>query len=415
MSDANRVQLAYVEETDFGVKETGSNLQILRYNSESLKQDMNTTISEELSHDRQISDIARIGVSASGAIDFELSYGSHDDLLKAALLDDSGWSAEKGIHMAKTLSIDEVSESIKDSANGFVTAGFIANQWIYIKGFTTVANNGFFKISSVAAEEIVLANGSGLVTEAAGDVVSIQMGSQITNGTTLVSYNIEKDFKDLTEVLSLLKGMSINTMSFEIPADGIIKGNFDFMGSAEEPLTSSAGDGYDSKTATVIMTGANHVTNVLENLIDTAILSLSLNLNNNLRTRLQVGTLGVVSMGSGSVEITGSITLHLLTAALFDKYLDQDVTSIVLAVRDTDGNGYIFELPSVKIIDGTRSAGGINTDVIGEFEFRAYMDATERISIRIARFPADPDRNWIGYVTATAGAAGALTVTHLVS
>jgi len=404
MSDANRVQLAYVEEGDFGVKETGSNLQILRYNSESLKQDMATTISEEIRSDRQISDVARIGLSASGAIDFELSYGSHDDFLKAALLDDSGWSTEVRITHSSTISVSSTDNSLNDSSSGF--GSFVTGQWIYVSGFSTTANNGFFKISSKTSAKLVLANGT-LVTEAAGSAITVKMGSQITNGITLVSYNIEKDFKDISNVLSLLKGMSINTMSLEIPADGIIKGNFGFMGSAEESLTASAGSGYDDETTSVIMTGANHVTDILENLEDVAILSLSLNINNNLRTRLQVGTLGVASMGFGTVEITGSISLHLLTADLFDKYLDQDVTSIVLAVRDADGNGYVIELPSVKIIDGTRNAGGINTDVIGDFEFHAYMDATEKISIRIARFPVS--EYFEGSIAAVVILAGSLT------
>lgn len=409
MSDANRVQLAYAQESTFGEKEKGSNLQILRYNSESLKQDMNTTVSEELRHDRQISDIARIGLSASGGIDFELSYGSHDDFLKAALLDDESWSNAAIIDARTTISAANSDNSLNDSANGFVTAGFAAYQWIYVSGFDSSANNGFFKISSVAAGKLVLANGT-LVDESAGKAIDIQQGAQITNGTTLVSYNIEKDFKDLTQVLSLLKGMSINTMSLEIPADGIIKGSFGFMGSAEEPLVESAGTGHDSETTTVIMTGANHVTDFLENLEDTAILSLSLNLNNNLRQRLQVGKLGVASMGSGSVEITGTVSIHLANATLFNKYLNQDVTSIAVAVRDTAGNGYVIELPSVKIIDGTRSAGGINTDVIGEFEFRAYMDATERISIRIARFPVS-FASFIGSTASKPTVTGALTVT----
>jgi hypothetical protein len=234
------------------------------------------------------------------------------------------------------------------------------------------------------------------------------MGAQITNGTSLVSYNIEKDFKDLSNTLSLLKGMCINNLSLEVPADGIIKGVFDFMGSAEESLTSSGGSGYNAVTTTDVMTGANHVTDFLENLDDLSILSFSLSLNNNLRTRLQVGNLGVASMGVGSVEITGNITLHMANSTLFDKYLNQDTTSIVFAAIDTEGNGYLIELPSVKLINGTRSAGGINTDVIGEFEFRAYMDATELISIRIVRFPVM--NNFYGYITATSSVTGSLTV-----
>ncbi|GAF94201.1 unnamed protein product, partial [marine sediment metagenome] len=42
MSDANRAQLAFVAESTFGAQETGSNLQIIRHNSESLSHDMAT-------------------------------------------------------------------------------------------------------------------------------------------------------------------------------------------------------------------------------------------------------------------------------------------------------------------------------------------------------------------------------------
>lgn len=408
MSDANRVQLAFVAEPSgsFGEKVTGSDLQILRYNSESLKQDMNTTISEELRSDRQISDIARIGVSASGDISFELSYGSHDTLLKSALLDDSGWS--DGIKVERqTISADSDDNSLNDSAGGF--SSFVANQWIYTSGFSTTANNGYFKIESVTSSKLVLATGS-LVDEDAGETVVVQMGSQITNGTTLESYNFEKDFEDLSNVFSLLKGMCINTFNLEIPADGIITGSFGFMGSAEESLEETAGSGsYDARTTTVVMTGANHVPNFIENQIELGILSFSMSLNNNLRTRLEVGTLGVASMGVGSVEITGSLSVHLEDATLYNKYLDQDSTSIAIGVQDTAGNGYVIELPAVKLTESTRNAGGLNTDVIGEFEFRAHMDATEQITIRIVRFPvAAPLSINTGQVIATAGASGSL-------
>jgi hypothetical protein len=403
MSDANRVQISYVEESDFGEKVTGSTLQKLRFNNDSLKPDFNTTISEEIRYDRQISDIARIGVSASGGIGFELSYGSHDDFLKAALLS-SGWSSEVKISRAYTISASSTDNSISDSESQF--GSFVANQWVYISGFSNSGNNGFKKIRSVTSSKIIFWNGT-IVTESAGQAVTVQMGGQITNGTTLVSYNIEKEFQDLSNVLSLFKGMCINNMSLECPADGIITGSFDFMGSAEEGLTATAGSGYTDETTTNVMTGANHVTDVLENLSDVSILSLALLVNNNLRTRLKVGTLGVASMGSGSVEITGTVTMHLADATLYNKFLDEDVTSFVFAVRDSQGNGYLIELPSVKIIDGSRAAGGINTDVVADFEIRAYMDATEEISIRIVRFPIMS--NFYGYIAGSSSVTGALT------
>jgi len=406
MSDANRVQLAYVEESTFGEQETGSNLQILRYNSESLKQDMATTISEEIRSDRQISDVARIGLSASGDISFELSYGSFDDFLKAALLA-SDWSTEIRIERL-TISVDEADNSFNDSDDGL--GNFVADQWIFTAGFNNSENNGFFKIVSVAAGKLVVEGGT-LVTEAADeDPREIIMGAYITNGTTLISYNLEKDFDDLSETLSLFKGMSINTFNLDVPADGIITGSFGFIGSVEESLTGSGGDGYDDETTTTVLTGANHVTDFLENLGDLAILSFAFSLNNNLRTRLQVGNLGVASIGSGSIEITGSLSIHLEDATLYNKYLNQTKTSIVLGVVDIDGNGYIIDLPSVKITSGVRSAGGLNTDVIGDFEFRAYMDSDEEVSIRIARFTPSELALFVGSLRATSTIFGALTV-----
>jgi len=362
MSDANRVQLAFIDEgAAFGIKKTGSNLQILRYNSESLKQDMNTVTSGEIRHDRQISDVARIGISASGDISFELSYGSHDELFKAAL-QSADWSSERRIER-NTISVNNLDNSFNDSGGGFLSPQtLVANQWIFTSGFSNAANNGFFKIISVTASKLIVSGGN-LVWEAVDDDPrEIIMGAYITTGITPYSFNIEKDFKDASSaMLSLLKGMCINGFTLEIPADGIITGSFSFMGSAEESLIASAGSGHNDETTSIIMTGANHVNKLLENSDETAILSLSLNLNNNLRNRLQVGTLGVASIGSGTVEITGSLTLHLENAALYDKFLNQTTTSIALVVQDTEGNGYVIELPRVKIINGTRVAGGINT------------------------------------------------------
>jgi len=404
MSDANRVQLAYVEESAFGAQETGSALQILRYNNESLSHDMATVVSEELRSDRQISDIVRVGLSASGDITFELSYGSHDTLLKSALLS-SGWSTERKVTNSVSISASSVDNSFNDAGSGF--GNFSAHQWIYVTGFANAANNGFFKLASATAAKLTVSTGT-LVTEAASENITVQMGSQITNGTTLDSYNFEKDFKDLSNVLALFKGMCINSLTLNIPADGIITGGFGFIGSAEEALTATGGSEYTAVTTTKVMTGANHVPEILENLSDIAILDLSLSLNNNLRTRMQVGTLGVASIGVGSIDLTGSLTLNLANATLYNKFLNQTVTSIALAVRDTVGNGYVIELPAVKITSGKRSAGGINTDVIGEFEFKAYMDSTESITIRIARFPIAAYLE--SYCNATATVVGALTV-----
>jgi hypothetical protein len=114
-------------------------------------------------------------------------------------------------------------------------------------------------------------------------------------------------------------------------------------------------------------------------------------------------------MGTGTVEITGTFSVYFETAALYNKFLAHQDTSIALAVQDSQGSGYVIELPAVVITTGTRSAGGINTDVIGEFGYSAKLSATEGTTIRIARFPIMS--NFQGIVQATATVTGALSGT----
>jgi len=367
--------------------DVNANFQIMRHTGESLKQDTTVITSEEIRSDRQIADIIRTGVGASGGVDFELSYGTFDDFLQAVLFS-AGWSTEKKIEGITTISALASDNSINDSAEGFVTAGFVVNQWIRISGFTKTANNGWFKIVSVTIGKIVLSHGILIDEDPVAETgVSVQMGAQIVNGVTLASWNLEREYKDLTNIFSLFTGMCISEMGLAVPADGRITGSFTFLGAKEVSGTASVGTGNTAATTTNIMTGANHVDDVFEDKLEAGILSFAMSINNNLRTRLQVGTLGAASVGSGSILITGSLELYLPNATLFDKYLNQTPSSFAIGVTDGSGNGYIIEIPTMRITNGSRPAGGLNTDVVGTFEWQAYMDPTEEISVRITRFP----------------------------
>lgn len=562
---------AFIVGDDFAFTVEKADLQIMRHTGESLKQDTTVVTSEEIRSDRQIADIIRTGVGASGGIDFELSYGTFDDFLQAILFSD-GWSTEVtlpsapsaltdpapantgggalieiiadnaavvetwtvtctdvgtpaifsvvgsvsgakanataeaaydngivafvieasgaafivgddfafGVTRGKTItglvddnSFNEIltpvqiisvgagepaditsiaapgavpptvvpSETwtmictVKDTTfsvvgsvtgevagketatcgtpydNGYIKftigdtvddwevgdefvitnnfSGLTANQWIRVSGFPTIsaANNGWFKITSVTSLKVIVTHGT-LVTTSVGTDIVMQMGAQILNGVTLASWNIEREYKDLDPVVfALFTGMCLGEMSLDVPADGRITGSFTLLGSKEVTKTASEGTGHIVATTTNIVTGANHVDDIFENKQEAKILSFSMSINNNLRTRLQVGTLGAVSVGSGSILVTGSLELYLPDATLFDKYLNQTPSSFAIGVTDGNGNGYIIEIPTMRITDGTRPAGGLNTDVVGTFEWQAYMNPDEQISIRITRFP----------------------------
>lgn len=87
-----------------------------------------------------------------------------------------------------------VAPTITDSANGFVTAGFVAGDTLYVSG--SVSNNRNFTIGSVTAGTITLVMSDVLVTEAAGATVTMHNGEPtwassrfFTTSTRKIVYN----------------------------------------------------------------------------------------------------------------------------------------------------------------------------------------------------------------------------------
>ena len=379
MSDTSRVQLAYVAESSFGVQKTGSNLQILRITGESLKQDVASSQSNEIRSDRQIASIRRSRITASGGVNFELSYGTYDALLAAALLD-SAWGSPVAVCSSATVS----AAASGNKFTGTFTAP-TAGEWIKVSGFTNAANNGYFKVVTASTSEITVSGGT-LVDEASATGISITQGGSIVNGTSLSTFNLERTYDDLSSELSLFLGMAINGLSLNVPVEGEITGGLEFLGHSESSETASGGTGYDAATTTEHMTALD-VQNLLENQAAMSIRSFTLDLNNNLRQRAIVGSSGVLSIGSGRCIVSGTLEAYYASKTIYDKYLNGTATALALLLQDPAGNGYIIDLPAVKYTAGQRVAGGPDVDVMVPLSWAAHAHATENVTIRIVRFP----------------------------
>lgn len=385
LADANRVQIAYILEDTFGVQKTGSNLQILRQTGESLKQDTEINESQEIRSDRQISDIARVGLGASGGIDFEFSYGTFDDWLLAALMEDSTWPSETTIIASDTVTFDETGGVYTITIDaGTWTATPTVNEWIRVSG--SVNNDGYYKVTVATTTVITVAQP--LVDEVSVSNVEIVEGGSITNGTTKKSFNIERKYADLSNEFSIFLGMMVNELTLNSAIASRATGSFGFLGTKETSDTSSGGSGYDAATTVYTMNCVDHILAVYEAASAVDVTNVSFTLNNNLRGRQKLGTLGNFDIGLGTVSITGTLSAYFQSKTLFDKYLNFGSTNIAQVFQDTAGNSYIIELPEIKFTDGTRVAGGINTDVMAEMSFSAFKDPTENITIRIVQFAA---------------------------
>ena len=383
VADANRVRLSYILETVFGVKEEGSNLQVLRQTGESLKQDTEINESQEIRSDRQISDIARVGLGASGSNHFELSYGAYDELILAALMEDSTWPTEVSVISAEACTIAASGKTITIDADVWDIDPTVG-EWIRVAG-SALTNDGYYKVTASTTTVITVAQA--LVDESSISL-TIDEGGSITNGTTKKSFNIEREYQDLSNELSLFTGMMVNELTLNSAIQSRATGSLGYIGSKEESLSSSGGTGYDAAPTVFTMNCVDHVLAMYENDIAIDATSISFTLNNNLRGRQKIGTLGNFDIGLGTVSITGTLQAYFQTAALFDRYLNFGSSSISQIFEDAAGNAYVIELPEVKFTDGTRVAGGINTDIMADMSFTAFMDPVELVTIRVVRFAA---------------------------
>jgi len=386
IATSDQVQLALIKEVTYGVQVTGSNLQKLRFTGESLTQNQSTTRSAEIRPDRQVTDVIRTNLNAQGDVNYELSYGTYDAMMKAALMADADWSAPVTVCSAViTISAAAADNSFNDSGSAFGLA--VAGEWIYVTGFTEAANNGFFKVVSRTTAKIVVSGGT-LVLEAAGDSVTITQLGSITNGKTSESWNFERQYTDLTNELALFTGIMFDTFNIEFAPEAIVSGAFGTIGKSETSITATGGSGYTAATTTEVMNAVDHVAKVIEGTAEVQITQGSLNLSNNLRARSVLGELGAISVGAGKVEITGTIQAYYETKTLYEKFLAQTTSALAFIAKDTAGNAYVFELMRVKYQEGNRAAGAENEDIIAELNFTAYMNPTEGKTIRIARLAA---------------------------
>jgi hypothetical protein len=87
----------------------------------------------------------------------------------------------KGYLSATTISVN-ASLQILDSGNGFLSAGLVPGNKITMSGWTNGGNNTTKVISTVTAGIITATDTTGLVEEAAGNLVTVQADDELPTG-----------------------------------------------------------------------------------------------------------------------------------------------------------------------------------------------------------------------------------------
>ncbi len=399
-AQADRIKLIYAEEVAYGTREPTGPYKELRFTSESLQKTTEFVVSSEIRSDRQNADVIRTSIGAGGDLNFELSYATFDDYFRWALMSSEAtppgpeqvWSGL--VVVAGPLS-DVAGVAATDE---FTSVAFTAmpanNTWIKVSGFTgagVIVNNSIFKVLSQTASTSIVVYQTGVIADdAAGEAITITGASQIVNGTTFWSHSLQKEYTDMSgpAIFEDFTSLSVNTWALNVPVDGIVTGTFGMIGKTSASSVTIYDAGADPANTNEVMAAVEDVLKIEELNAEYGSMAFTMNLNNNLRQRQEIGTLGAISVGAGSLDLTGNVQAYFKNVAAMDRYLNFTSSNIAIIFQDSVGNNYVIDIPEVKYTDGKRVAGGRNTDIIADLSWTAKRDPTEGITIRMAKFTA---------------------------
>lgn len=391
---SNLTQLRFAPESAFGVTPTTGDHTALRMTSESLSGNVSTVKSAEIRSDRMISDLVLTGQQAGGGFNFEMSYKEYDPFLEAAL---SGtWAAYGvsgvGASFTATFTATTITASVAPTGNSAFT-NLAKGQWFRLNAPTHANNGKVFRVSSTVdpTPTVIQVDSNTPLATGTGIANCTLSSSRLVNGVTKRSFSIERFNSDVSQYFTY-KGMVLDKMSMDVTPGQIVTGNFEFMGKNHVRGSSSglAGTTTASQSYTPVnaVSGVPYLFEAGAPIPNTYVKSMKFEVMNNLRGLEAVSVLGNADVNLGSFDVSGEIEVYLADGAMYDKFLNNTVSSIAFAMTDTSGNGYGYTFPRLKYRDVKVNAGGMNQDMILTMPFDAFFDPVTGKSFIIDRFGA---------------------------
>lgn len=211
----------------------------------------------------------------------------------------------------------------------------------------------------------------------------------LKNGVTQKSFTIEKTFEaGATDQYHRFTGCIANTLKLAIQAKRVVTGSFDFI--AKGATTAQAiisGATYTAANSNpVINAAANFASFSMTGVTSPELMSLNLNITNNLRRQAVVGSLDARGIGTGRFEVTGEAVLYFTNASLYDLFLAGTASALSFVIGGASSKKYQFDIANLKFEKAEIIAGGNDQDVMAKVSFRGLYDNTDN-TLKITRTP----------------------------
>jgi Phage tail tube protein len=257
------------------------------------------------------------------------------------------------------------------------------------------ANHGFFTVSALADDVITVSSFPGTNANAGALAVTIK-GSHVRNPGVLSeivkqSFTVETGFTDVNQYF-VQRGQRVGSFSLSVASGEIVTGTIAMEGKDTTTGTvstlSNAPYAPLASTATEVMNATVNVGDVRKNgvTLTTALQSIEIEGDANLRTQNAVANKFPAGIGYGRMNVTGKMTAYFETLDMYDHFLNHDTISMSFDFRDNNGLSYTFTMPAVKITSDPIAPGGIDQDIMEELDFVTQRDPVLNTQFMVDRY-----------------------------
>lgn len=211
----------------------------------------------------------------------------------------------------------------------------------------------------------------------------------LKNGVLQVPLSFEKKLLIGEDTYSYLRytGMIANSMSLNVSANDVITGSFDFLGKGGSVAAAAiASSTYLDATTEDVINATSHIGALtFGSFTSPKILSVSLNVSNNLMTAPVLGSLDSGDIGAGRFDVSGSIEVYFQNSDIYAAFLAATASSLTMTLGATTGKKYTIALPKIKFSDAEIYASAQNSYVMCSVPFQAIYDSVSECTMQITR------------------------------
>lgn len=358
-------QVIYKKQTALGTKATAGSAQILRRTTSGIELKKNTFQSNEIRTDYQIADFRHGSKYVEGPINGEVSAGTYKDFMAAAVRKDFVAGASIATLTLTTAGAGPT-YTITRSAGSWITDGVKVGDVVRVTAGLAAGNlNKNYLVVTITATvlTVYVLNGTTISAQSAIASCTLAVTGKKTftpqSSHTADYFTIEQWYGSGAALSEQFLDCKVNTMDVQIPASGMATCSFGFLGRNVDLGTAAYFTSPTASSTTGVMAGANGLLTVAGATVGN-VTGMNFTLNGNMTKEDVVGANSTPDVFSGSVAVSGQMTILLENdtyVQMFEDETEASVTMVLTATNAANSDFVSFTMPRIKVGGNSKDDG----------------------------------------------------------